>query len=44
MDLFDQRDEDGVVELLDAEPGPDQYDNARAAAAACPSLAIDIQD
>ena len=44
MDLFDQRDEDGVVELLDAEPGPDQYDNARAAAAACPALAIIIQD
>ena len=33
MDVFDQRDEDGVVELLDPEPGPDQYDNARAAAA-----------
>ncbi|MBJ7466540.1 MAG: ferredoxin [Mycolicibacterium sp.] len=44
MDVFDQRDEDGVVELLDAEPGPDQYENARAAAAACPALAIDIED
>ena len=44
MDVFDQRDEDGVVELLDPEPGPDQHDKARAAAAACPALAIDIQD
>jgi ferredoxin len=33
-----------VVELLLPEPGPDQYDNARRAAAACPALAIDIQD
>lgn len=44
MELFDQRDEDGVVELLESEPGADQYDNARRAAAACPALAIDIQD
>ncbi|OJZ68092.1 ferredoxin [Mycolicibacterium diernhoferi] len=44
MDLFDQRDEDGVVELLVPEPGPDQADNARAAAAACPALAIDLEE
>ena len=44
MEVFDQRDEDGVVELLEPEPGPDQSDNARRAAAACPALAIDIQD
>ena len=44
MELFDQRDEDGVVELLEPEPGPDQFDNASRAAAACPALAIDIQD
>lgn len=44
MDLFDQRDEDGVVELLVPEPGPDQADNARAAAAACPALAITIEE
>lgn len=44
MDVFDQRDEDGVVELLEAEPPADQFDNVRAAAAACPALAIDIQD
>ena len=43
-DLFDQRDEDGVVVLLEPDPGPDQTENARRAAAACPALAIDIQD
>ncbi|MFN3001710.1 ferredoxin [Mycolicibacterium wolinskyi] len=43
-DLFDQRDEDGVVVLLDDSPGPDQADNARRAAAACPALAIDIEE
>ncbi|MEX3651739.1 MULTISPECIES: ferredoxin [Mycolicibacterium] len=42
--VFDQRDEDGVVVLLEPEPGPDHIDNARRAAAACPALAIAIQD
>ncbi|MGU3501153.1 ferredoxin [Mycobacterium sp. C31M] len=44
MDVFDQRDEDGVVVLLEPSPGLDQADNARAAAAACPALAIDIEE
>lgn len=43
-EVFDQRDEDGVVVLLEPNPGPDQTDNARRAAAACPALAIEIQD
>lgn len=43
-ELFDQRDEDGVVVLLDDSPAPDQADNARRAAAACPALAIDIEE
>ncbi|MEZ0052428.1 ferredoxin [Mycobacterium sp. MAA66] len=43
-DVFDQRDEDGVVILLITEPAPDQADNARRAAAACPALAIDIEE
>ncbi|MGA5535994.1 ferredoxin [Mycolicibacterium nivoides] len=42
--VFDQRDEDGVVVLLEPEPAPNQTDNARRAAAACPALAIEIQD
>ncbi|KHO19410.1 ferredoxin [Mycolicibacterium setense] len=43
-EVFDQRDEDGVVVLLEPTPAPDQTDNARRAAAACPALAIEIQD
>jgi ferredoxin len=42
--IFDQRDEDGVVLLLIENPPPDQADNARKAAAACPALAIDIEE
>ncbi|CRZ13253.1 ferredoxin [Mycolicibacterium neworleansense] len=43
-EVFDQRDEDGVVVLLEPEPGADQTDNARRAAAACPALAIQIEE
>jgi ferredoxin len=43
-EVFDQRDEDGVVVLLIAEPSADQTDNIRRAAAACPALAIDIEE
>ena len=42
-DVFDQRDDDGVVMLLNASPADDQADNVRNAAAACPALAIDIE-
>jgi ferredoxin len=43
-EVFDQRDDDGVVILLTDDPSPDQADNARKAAAACPALAIDIEE
>jgi ferredoxin len=43
-EVFDQRDEDGVVVLLEPTPGPDNIDNARRAAAACPALAINIEE
>lgn len=43
-DIFDQRDEDGVVVLLEDSPADDQADNARKAAAACPALAIHIEE
>ncbi len=42
--LFDQRDEDGVVILLEGSPATDQHENARKAAAACPALAIAIEE
>ncbi len=43
-DVFDQRDDDGVVELLVEHPAPDQFDGTRNAAAACPALAIHIEE
>jgi ferredoxin len=42
--LFDQRDDDGVVVLLNDSPADDQTENARNAAAACPALAIHIEE
>jgi ferredoxin len=43
-DVFDQRDDDGVVLLLNDSPTSDQAANVRNAAAACPALAIDIEE
>jgi ferredoxin len=43
-DVFDQRDDDGVVVLLVRNPGPDSAEETRKAAAACPALAIDIDE
>ncbi|MEU6131774.1 ferredoxin [Saccharopolyspora sp. NPDC047091] len=41
--VFDQRDEDGVVVLLDASPGAEHQDAAREAATLCPAAAIAIR-
>jgi ferredoxin len=43
-DVFDQRDEDGIVVLLDADPPEDQDDNVRQAAAVCPAAAIQVHE
>ena len=43
-EVFDQREEDGVVVLLNPNPTPEQADGARRAAAACPALAIHIEE
>ncbi|MGY4711666.1 ferredoxin [Mycolicibacterium sp. CBM1] len=43
-DVFDQRDDDGVVVLLDDNPPADQADNVRRAAAACPAQAIYVEE
>jgi ferredoxin len=43
-DIFDQRDDDGVVIVLNDSPSPEQATDARKAAAACPALAIDIRE
>jgi ferredoxin len=39
-DVFDQREDDGVAVVLDAEPGPEHHDEVREAAAVCPAAAI----
>jgi ferredoxin len=41
-EVFDQRDEDGIVVLLDAEPSEDLQGAAEEAAAMCPSGAIEL--
>jgi ferredoxin len=43
-DVFDQRDEDGIVVLLTDDPPADRADDVRQAAAVCPALAILVQD
>jgi ferredoxin len=43
-DVFDQRDDDGVVILLIESPGPELAVDTRKAAAACPALAIHIEE
>jgi ferredoxin len=39
-EVFDQRDEDGVVILLNESPAEDQLEAVRRAAELCPALAI----
>ncbi|MEV6347473.1 ferredoxin [Actinoplanes sp. NPDC051851] len=43
-DVFDQRDEDGVVELLEETPPPEHQTAARDAGAVCPAAAIAVRD
>ncbi|MEY3664892.1 MAG: hypothetical protein RLZZ153_1074 [Pseudomonadota bacterium] len=42
--VFDQRESDGIVVLLQPEPAADAHDFAREAAAICPARAIRIED
>jgi ferredoxin len=44
MEVFDQRDEDGVVVLLTDDPPPEQAEDVRQAAAVCPALAITVEE
>ena len=41
-DVFDQRDEDGVVVLLNATPPAEVADGVESAAASCPAQAIRV--
>lgn len=42
-DVFDQRDDDGVVILLDPAPPAGLFDAVREAAAVCPAAAIEVR-
>ncbi|MGW7291087.1 ferredoxin [Streptomyces xiamenensis] len=43
-EVFDQREEDGIVELLAAAPEPAQHPAVREAAAVCPAVAITVHE
>lgn len=43
-EVFDQRDEDGVVVLRDAEPPTELNDVVGEAAQVCPSMAISVEE
>ncbi|MGG2461630.1 ferredoxin [Streptomyces sp. RGM 3693] len=43
-DVFDQREEDGIVIVLDPEPPTALHDAVREAAAICPAAAILVTD
>jgi ferredoxin len=43
-EAFDQRDEDGVVVLLNESPPPEQADEVRQAAALCPAQVITVEE
>ena len=42
--VFDQREEDGVVVLLDETPGPELHDAVRESAMVCPAAAIHVAE
>jgi ferredoxin len=44
MEVFDQRDEDGIVVLLNPNPPAELADDVRNAAAVCPALAIRVEE
>jgi ferredoxin len=41
-DVFDQRDDDGIVVLLDETPGEALHQVVREAASVCPGVAISV--
>ena len=43
-EVFDQRDEDGIVVLLDAEPDAAQHAAVRESAGVCPAAAISLAE
>ncbi|MBC2865041.1 ferredoxin [Streptomyces mexicanus] len=44
MDVFDQRDSDGIAVLLTDEPTEEHWEGVREAAAVCPAAAITLHE
>ncbi|GAA3544601.1 ferredoxin [Amycolatopsis ultiminotia] len=42
-EVFDQREDDGIVVLLEEEPPEDLHGRVREAAQLCPALAIELE-
>jgi ferredoxin len=42
--VFDQRELDGIVVLLDESPSPEHLDAVRDAAEGCPAMAITVEE
>ncbi|MDT8915895.1 ferredoxin [Amycolatopsis sp. PS_44_ISF1] len=43
-EVFDQREEDGIVVLLQENPSAELHEQVREAAQICPALAIELAD
>ncbi|ACZ88094.1 ferredoxin [Streptosporangium roseum] len=43
-EVFDQREDDGIVILLEPEPAADRHALVREAAAVCPAAAIEVSE
>jgi ferredoxin len=43
-DVFDQRDDDGIVVLLDEQPAEELHSIVREAASVCPGAAISVSE
>ncbi|QXE34730.1 ferredoxin [Streptomyces sp. GMY02] len=43
-EVFDQRDDDGMVVLLDESPAPEYADRVRESALVCPAAAITLTE
>ena len=41
--VFDQREDDGIIVLLDETPPAEQWESTREAANVCPALAITVE-
>ncbi|GAA5187600.1 ferredoxin [Rugosimonospora acidiphila] len=44
LEVFDQREEDGLVALVDERPPPERREAVRQAALSCPAGAIEVAD